>query len=404
MMKRIIAVTLVLVFMAAMLPGSYAEDITPQDVKVVNLGDVKFSVTWITDEVAGGYVIWGSTPDNLAHKAYDVRGGSYVGYTHYADVVNLNPETTYYYRIMTASDMDPYPDTPAPLQVQTLDFVSSPFAGGGPFSVYGHVANSVGPESNALVFCTVENGAGDVSLELATNTSVEGYWSINLGNARDANGDAFDRDNNSKVHITVDASPNGKDTYQQPLGVSPQNVGTKTFYLPFSLSNGAVSPASGDTNTEFTFSLTYTSTTNDAPDSVKVWIDGEAQEMTAAKSTDTDLTDGKVYELETTLARGDHDYWFGVKADPYDVSTRYSGVNEGTLTVIQATDDGSGDTDTLVLAIAALIIIVIIVLLVVPMMRGKPDVKGGEQEKEKEQEKEREKQKEKGEEKEEGDG
>ncbi|MDD5615987.1 MAG: S-layer protein domain-containing protein [Candidatus Methanoperedens sp.] len=62
-----------------------------------------------------------------------------------------------------------------------------------------------------------------------------------------------------------------------------------------SLSNGGVSPLSGDTSTTFTFNVTFTDADNDTADYVRVNIDGVAYPMTGSDPTDFNTTDGKYY-------------------------------------------------------------------------------------------------------------
>jgi hypothetical protein len=80
-----------------------------------------------------------------------------------------------------------------------------------------------------------------------------------------------------------------------------------TNALPI-LTNGRITPSSGNTKTEFTFSVTYTDADND-PGDVWVWIDGIQYEMTPDPD-DTDFTDGIEYTYKTRLDKGEHNYYF----------------------------------------------------------------------------------------------
>ncbi len=77
-----------------------------------------------------------------------------------------------------------------------------------------------------------------------------------------------------------------------------------------SLSSPGVQPSSGDTNTNFQFSVTFTDPENDPPDtnSVKLVLDSTEYIMT---TTDTDYTDGSVFVSESIqLSQGSHQYYF----------------------------------------------------------------------------------------------
>ncbi|MEM3342404.1 MAG: PPC domain-containing protein, partial [Thermoplasmata archaeon] len=79
---------------------------------------------------------------------------------------------------------------------------------------------------------------------------------------------------------------------------------------PPTLSSPSVSPSSGDTGTIFTFSVKYTDIDNDAPQYVKVIIDGVEYVMAKTYSSDVTYTDGCLYSYTTTLTEGSHTYQF----------------------------------------------------------------------------------------------
>lgn len=74
-----------------------------------------------------------------------------------------------------------------------------------------------------------------------------------------------------------------------------------------SLSGGGVSPPEGTTSTLFTFHVNYTDADNDPPTQRQVFIDGIASHMT---SPDTVYNDGAHYTFQTTLAAGQHSFYF----------------------------------------------------------------------------------------------
>jgi hypothetical protein len=76
------------------------------------------------------------------------------------------------------------------------------------------------------------------------------------------------------------------------------------------LSGGKVTPATGDTNTTFTYEVTYTDQNNGPPSLIKVTIDVNEYAMTAASAGDTVYTDGKKYVYSTKLSGGPHKFAF----------------------------------------------------------------------------------------------
>ena len=101
-----------------------------------------------------------------------------------------------------------------------------------------------------------------------------------------------------------------------------------------SLSDGNVTPQTGDTATTFNFSVTFTDLDNDTAEYVKVIIDGtEEYELSEADPTDTNTTDGKGYSRGINeFASGTHTYNF-TAADANDTAELLEG---GTFTVTEA--------------------------------------------------------------------
>jgi len=72
--------------------------VTISNVKVMDLTHKRVIISWTTDVLADGKVLYGTDSNNLSSEKQDVRGsGSY--YNHYVEITGLNPNTTYYYRV-----------------------------------------------------------------------------------------------------------------------------------------------------------------------------------------------------------------------------------------------------------------------------------------------------------------
>ncbi|MFX1488232.1 MAG: hypothetical protein ACFFBI_03730 [Promethearchaeota archaeon] len=89
------------------------------------------------------------------------------------------------------------------------------------------------------------------------------------------------------------------------------------------LSNGSVTPFTGDQKTEFTFEVKYTDLDNNPPDAISVVINGSAFAMLKSDPYDEDYTNGCIYQYCTYLlpARYNYTYMFNCNDGKYDNST-----------------------------------------------------------------------------------
>ncbi len=370
MRKTIIMVVAVMIVPAllflAMPSSGQAEVVEIRDVKVSNPASVSFTISWVTEEKVKGNVLYGVSPDGLNKVAYDKRGEDFVGYTHYVEITSLTPGQTYYYKLNHSGYI--WPATNPPLNFTT--FLEDPLPFEFPHTIFGQVNNSMGKtETGALVYIRIQSGE-NTSVLLSTYTDNDGYFSYAVGFVYDEEGNQFVPEEGAKLNITINAYPDGKltDTTKEIGAASPQDLGVFTITLPFFLEDGSVSPTSGDTNTTFTFSITYVAADNVLPDKVWVWIGTDKYEMNAADPSDTTTSDGKVYKYSTKLSAETYAYYFQVKRGSVDVSTKDTGQNAGTLTVTQATINNvpppsNGGESTPWFWIGAGIVMIVVILL-----------------------------------------
>jgi parallel beta-helix repeat protein len=106
---------------------------------------------------------------------------------------------------------------------------------------------------------------------------------------------------NKPYNIT--GAANAKDN--RPLVRSPFAVNTAPR-----LTAGTGNPASGTQSTQFTFQVTYTDSTNDAPTGVFVTVGGVTQAMSKVTAGDIIFTDGCTYRYIGYLQPGNHTYHF----------------------------------------------------------------------------------------------
>lgn len=194
----------------------------PKQVMVTNVHAKGFSVSWITDNQTSGSVLNGST------EIQDARGAADNYYTHYVDVLNLNPETDYTFKIKSGPDTYGYTslnggtwekNLSGGMSVRTakqigdenqLPSASNPYgaystetnafgpcpngtvdASGNPvmnqacfrpYPLWGEVKNSSGQGvASALVYAAIKE-TPDSKYALSAITDSGGKWSIELAN------------------------------------------------------------------------------------------------------------------------------------------------------------------------------------------------------------------------------
>ena len=161
---------------------------TPKNVKVTNLTDKSFTVSFYTDEATSGFVKFGIEDGSLKSQASDDRdqlSGTIGDYRlHHVTVRGLNPNTTYFYTLGTAS-VSRFDNNGAPFTVRTLPAPS----GTPPVSktIYGTVVNEAGSAAEGSIVYVLSEGVGEMSSLVKSS----GSWAIALANARQSDGSGF---------------------------------------------------------------------------------------------------------------------------------------------------------------------------------------------------------------------
>lgn len=153
---------------------------TPKNVKISNLVDTSFSVSFLTDANTTGYVKYGTSATDLTSQAGDDRdqlSGSVGEYTlHHVSVRGLNPSTTYYFVIGTGGQ-DEFDDEGAPFSITTGPALTSSSISK---TIYGNVVNaSGGPAEGSIVYVN-SGGMGELSALVKSS----GSWAVPLNTAR----------------------------------------------------------------------------------------------------------------------------------------------------------------------------------------------------------------------------
>lgn len=154
-------------------------EIAPQEVKITNVSEDGFAVSWVTQEEVTGSIDSGEG-ESLGKVTLDDRDqvagqlGKYL--THHVSLKYLQPQTTYFFKII--SEKTTHDNNGDFFKVSTAPKISSPSPGLEP--IYGIVTLTNGsPAEGAVVYL---NLTGAVPLSTLVKTS--GSWLISLSSAR----------------------------------------------------------------------------------------------------------------------------------------------------------------------------------------------------------------------------
>jgi hypothetical protein len=157
-----------------------APEYTPQKVKITNITDSGFVVSWVTQEPTSGYLKYADNPVNLSTTAVDDRdqlsGTSGEYRTHYVSLQNLKPQTAYYFKLGSQKDQL-YDNNGQPFSISLPAKIDlRPEAD----SVFGTVVTAVDtPAEGAIIYLSLD-GATPLSALVKQN----GNWAANLSQSR----------------------------------------------------------------------------------------------------------------------------------------------------------------------------------------------------------------------------
>lgn len=224
----------------------------PENIKMTNISDSSFSVSWATDKESLGFIEWGKNSD--LGKVIPEEGKSKL--IHLVTIKNLKPETVYFFKINSGSklfDNDGKAwqvETGPVLNLNTTTQVSSGII----------ISQTNIPLEGVLVYISSSNSPG-IS-PLATLTNKKGEWVIPLSQARTTDLSSYNKlEVGSSLEIFVQGGVNGSSKIRVLVGGSnptpPIQVGQEydfTSLKPESNSeipkanielSGPVSPSSG---------------------------------------------------------------------------------------------------------------------------------------------------------------
>jgi len=150
-----------------------SSDTNPKNVRIANINDNSFTVTWTTDKTTDGFVKY----NKGGLSSYVALDKFTQSHTHFVEVKNLEQNEKYSFQIGSGSET--YDNNGIEWIVET-PFSSEPPP---PNTITGRVVDKAGePLNGALVYIT----AGSSSV-IATTTSEKGVWVINLSDLRTSN-------------------------------------------------------------------------------------------------------------------------------------------------------------------------------------------------------------------------
>lgn len=157
-----------------------APEYIPREVKLTNVGANGFTVSWVTREPTIGFVQYGTDPDDLTETAVDERdqlSGSNGSYrSHYVSLQQLDPLTTYYYKLgsqanqLYDNDGTAFNTTTGPALESDPD----------PDAAYGVVVTPAQtPAAGTIVYLMLPQGT-----PLSGLVQQDGNWTIDMAQSR----------------------------------------------------------------------------------------------------------------------------------------------------------------------------------------------------------------------------
>jgi hypothetical protein len=172
-------------------PGVFAPratpETTPKKIKITNVTDSGFTISFLTDESTAGFIKYGESASETTSQTSDDRDqltGTIGNYqTHHITVRGLKPGTKYFYTIGTGSRAS-FDNSGQPFELTTAKRAGAPSAAK---TAYGSVVNPAGgPAEGSMVYVALP-GVGEMSSLVKSS----GSYAIALSNARTADGSSY---------------------------------------------------------------------------------------------------------------------------------------------------------------------------------------------------------------------
>ncbi len=199
----------------ALFPRAAAE-FTPKQVKITNVADKGFSVSWLTDEETGGFIKLGTKTNKLQETFGDDRdqktGKVEERLTHHITVKELKPKTAYFFKLGSGPKKTLYENQDEPYQVTTGPTLTTQPAAD---TAYGTVMTETGdPAKGAMVYITLPGVT-----PLSTLVQDSGNWVVSLATARSSDLSSYaSYDPQTQVMEILVETGRGKGTAQVTTG------------------------------------------------------------------------------------------------------------------------------------------------------------------------------------------
>lgn len=160
---------------------------TPKKVKITNISENGFVVSWITQAPTSGYIKLGTQPDSL-EETYEDERDQLTGETgqfraHYISVRGLEPDTQYVFKLGSGGNYL-YDNEGDAFSVTTAPLLSSPPVAD---TAYGKVLTPAEtPADDTIVYLTFADAT-----PMSALVKNEGNWAISLSSARNQKLDQY---------------------------------------------------------------------------------------------------------------------------------------------------------------------------------------------------------------------
>ena len=159
---------------------------TPKKIRISNVTDTSFSISFLTDEATVGHIKYGTAAKDTKSQASDDRdqlSGTVDKYNlHHITVRGLDPATEYYYVLGTGSGE--FDNEGQPFTIKTAQRAGVPSAAK---TIYGSVVTAGGSPAEGTIVYVKTEGVGEMSSLVKSS----GSWAIPLSNARLADGSTY---------------------------------------------------------------------------------------------------------------------------------------------------------------------------------------------------------------------
>lgn len=181
---------------------------TPKLIVISNLTDSSATITWTTSTSGtltnfqwGESTFLGSTETDLRDKRDKTTKPRT---THFVQLTGLQPETTYYYRIVAGDNTTPA-TTEAPSTFKTLSKSSATQTPA--LTVYGDISSQ---DTDVIILTFVPDSLGYANvIPLSTLLNADGTWFLNIAAARKVDGTLINPPKNATIAL-LGIGPEGK--------------------------------------------------------------------------------------------------------------------------------------------------------------------------------------------------